>query len=196
MSLVHAAIAFRQDPTEDHKQALLQEVVYALHSDIVKFAARFHYFPDQSEFDDVIQAVWTRLFLKVIRLAATGRMDVSRSEASARAYLRQIMKHDMLDIMREHSKAKPIVADEEKIDSLAEITGDGVDQAPSAEELDDQQIVVAAMHGLAAEDQAIIKLRIFAGLGYREIAQQLGITVGAARVRYHRALIRLRDALK
>ncbi len=48
--------------------------------------------------------------------------------------------------------------------------------------------------GLSPGDQQVIQLAVFAGMNGDEVARELGVTPGTARVRLHRALRRLRHA--
>jgi RNA polymerase sigma factor (sigma-70 family) len=193
MSIVRAAIQFQRNPSAKLQRALLKAVYNALRRDILRLAKRFHYVVDESALDDVMQAVWTQLFLKVIRLAAGG--SISRSEQSACAYLRKIMRNDMLDILREHARVRPLLADDRTIEALADPVGDGGDQEADRQARRDQDEVIAAMKKLSADDQAIIRLKLFQSFSHRQIGTQLGISEALSRVRYHRAIRRLRDEL-
>ncbi|MGE5237045.1 MAG: RNA polymerase sigma factor [Acidobacteriota bacterium] len=54
--------------------------------------------------------------------------------------------------------------------------------------------VVRALAGLSEGERAALLLRADSGLSYEDIAATLGISVGAAKVRVHRARVRLQRA--
>ncbi len=55
--------------------------------------------------------------------------------------------------------------------------------------------VVAAMAGLSDDDREVIVLRDIKGLSTKQAAKALGISESAAKVRLHRAHVRLREAV-
>ncbi len=55
---------------------------------------------------------------------------------------------------------------------------------------------VAAVRGLGRRDRELVALRCAGGLSYAEIADLLGISEDAARTATHRALLRVRAALR
>jgi RNA polymerase sigma factor (sigma-70 family) len=74
-------------------------------------------------------------------------------------------------------------SDDELFDHLCALADDPYDHD------DDIGALVAA---LPLDDQRVIRLAIFAEMDGEALARELGITPGAARVRLHRALLRLR----
>jgi RNA polymerase sigma factor (sigma-70 family) len=73
-----------------------------------------------------------------------------------------------------------------------------VDDQPGPEERasdrSDLRIVLAALAGFPEVDRAALLMRADEGLSYEEIAVALGITVGAAKVKVHRARLKLAEA--
>ncbi len=64
-----------------------------------------------------------------------------------------------------------------------------------ADPLDEAEGEIATlMHTLSDDDQRVLRLAILTGLDGDSVARELGTTPGAARVRLHRALHRLRAA--
>lgn len=59
-----------------------------------------------------------------------------------------------------------------------------------------RQPLIAALARLSATDREVLKLDILHELDGEELARELGVTPGAARVRKHRALERLRQAYR
>lgn len=78
-------------------------------------------------------------------------------------------------------------SDDEVFDWLEPFTG-----VESAEALDANEAANALLAGVSAEDATILRLAILNDLDGEALAEALGITPGAARVRLHRALNRLR----
>ena len=58
------------------------------------------------------------------------------------------------------------------------------------------EVVLRALRGLPEGERAALLLRVDHDLSYEEIASALGISAGAAKVRVHRARLRLASALK
>jgi RNA polymerase sigma-70 factor (ECF subfamily) len=61
-------------------------------------------------------------------------------------------------------------------------------------ELESNQQVMAILSRVSPEDQRVLRLAILSGLDGAALAKALGVSPGAARVRLHRALNRLREA--
>ena len=76
---------------------------------------------------------------------------------------------------------------EDPLDSIP-----GPDSDDPAEAVVDQTWLRHRLDRLSAEDRGIVQCRVVEDLPYEEAAQKLGITEGAARVRYLRAVKRLR----
>lgn len=80
------------------------------------------------------------------------------------------------------------LSDGELFDRVANLVG------MTEDELDTDSQVAALLRPLSPDDQHIIRLAILNGLDGDALAHELGIHPGAARVRLHRALNRLRTA--
>lgn len=67
--------------------------------------------------------------------------------------------------------------------------------APSAEaeRREEVRLLSRALHRLPVDKRELLVMARFGALGYREIAETLGTSVGAVRVRVHRALKELRQ---
>lgn len=82
-----------------------------------------------------------------------------------------------------------VQSDTELLEQLSSAT------VPSPEqELEEHEQAVLLLALVSAEDQRILRLALLEGFGHEALAKQLGLTPGAARVRLHRALNRLRKA--
>lgn len=71
----------------------------------------------------------------------------------------------------------------------------GTGEAVVAADATDAIAVRAAVAALPRARRAVVVLRYQAGMSHREIAEVLGITVGAAKSQLHRAMQTLREAL-
>jgi RNA polymerase sigma-70 factor (ECF subfamily) len=81
------------------------------------------------------------------------------------------------------------LSEEELFDRLATLTVAEPEQGMEANE------EVSTTLALVSEnDQRVLRLAVLHDLNGKELAAELGVTPGAARVRLHRALNRLRDA--
>lgn len=78
-------------------------------------------------------------------------------------------------------------SDEEVFDWLARWTG-----VETLEALESDEAANALLASVSADDAHILRLAILSGLDGEALARELGVTAGAARVRLHRALTRLR----
>jgi RNA polymerase sigma factor (sigma-70 family) len=83
------------------------------------------------------------------------------------------------------------LSDDDLFDWLAALT-----DVSSAAALESDEQVSAILAGVSAEDQRVLKLAILHGLDGEELAKALDCKAGAARVRLHRALNRLRASYR
>lgn len=76
----------------------------------------------------------------------------------------------------------------------------GADSVERIEEMVDADALrddlAAALHRLSIAERRAVQLRVIDDRPFREVAEQLGCSEGAARVRVHRALRKLADALE
>jgi RNA polymerase sigma factor (sigma-70 family) len=85
--------------------------------------------------------------------------------------------------------AQDTLSEDELFDRLAALT-----VAEPAQDLESNQAVSAILTHVSKTDQHVLRLAVLHDLNGEELAQALGVTPGAARVRLHRALNRLRAA--
>ncbi len=83
------------------------------------------------------------------------------------------------------------MSDDELFDWIAELS-----ETMSEDDLVQREVVQDLLNAVSAEDARVLKLAILVGLDGESLARQLGISHGAARVRLHRALMRLRHAVQ
>jgi RNA polymerase sigma-70 factor (ECF subfamily) len=115
-------------------------------------------------------------------LGIAANLVKRRQSARARDHRREPL---VRDIAGEGSAA---LADDEIFDRVAALTAD------PGEPLETQQRVDMLLEPLSKADRRLVQLAILHDLDGAALARELGIQPGAARVRLHRALGRLRQA--
>ncbi|MBX3463756.1 MAG: sigma-70 family RNA polymerase sigma factor [Planctomycetes bacterium] len=79
----------------------------------------------------------------------------------------------------------------------AELPGDVTDAAAGAlERLERQELVLAALEALHAQDATVVRQHLFDGLTFVEIATRLGVTENLVKGRYYRAMAQLAITLR
>lgn len=112
-----------------------------------------------------------------------------RRESSLRTWLFTILRRIALDRRRSERRRREV--SEVTPDQVA--TTFGALDSLVAEET--QRSVEAAVRRLTRMQREVFNLRVSEGMSYREIADVLGSTEGAARVHYHNALRAVKEAL-
>jgi RNA polymerase sigma-70 factor (ECF subfamily) len=144
--------------------------IYVEHAVAVhRFA--LHLSGDAATADDLTAEAFVRLW------TASGEIRLP----TVRAYLCTIVRHLYISEWRRARRAAP----------LDESLPDPVDRvAEPVERRSETRAALRALAALPAEDRDAVLMRA-ADLSYVEIAESLGITVAAAKVRVHRARVRL-----
>ena len=88
-----------------------------------------------------------------------------------------------------YPRAQAATSEDELFDRLA-----ALDVSDLAQDLEANEEVSAILAHVSEDDQRVLRLAVLHDLNGEELAQALGVTPGAARVRLHRALNRLRGA--
>lgn len=144
---------------------------------LARFAASLG---EWEQVDELVQDTFVRAF---------GSLDAFRRESSLRTWLFTILRRLHLDRRRAARR------------TAADVSIDDVELATEHGALDD---VVAdetrgrldrVVSGLTRMQRDVFTLRVSEGLSYKEIADVLGSTEGAARVHYHNALRAVKEAL-
>lgn len=130
--------------------------------------------------EDVAQIVFTRM----LKYRHTYRDD-----GSFTAWMYHLARRCASDHFRKSSRA-PAATDPTDLEAHAD-KGPGVDEAVSAS--DDQALLRAALQRLDPGDREVLLLSRLQELSFAEVASILECSVGAARVRAHRALQALRQ---
>ena len=132
---------------------------------------------DRSTAEDLVSETFVRLVTRSPRIETR----------TALAYLLAIARNTYLSGLRRRRREVPL-------------TDDVPARAPDPDtRLDDRSrlaIVADALGELPEGERSALLLRVDHDLSYEDVAAALGIAVGAARVRVHRARLRLTDALE
>jgi RNA polymerase sigma-70 factor, ECF subfamily len=133
-----------------------------------------------SEVDELVQDTFVRAF---------NSLESFRGESSLRTWLFTIERRLMLD-RRRAERRRPEKMPVSETDAASEYTAlDGI----VADEM--QERVRVAVDQLTALQREVFTLRVTEGLSYKEIADIVGSTEGAARVHYHHAMRAVKEYL-
>jgi RNA polymerase sigma-70 factor (ECF subfamily) len=142
--------------------------------------ARFAAAMDASEVDELVQDTFVRAF---------NSLESFRGESSLRTWLFTIERRLLLD-RRRAERRRPDKTTVAEGDAASEYTAlDGI----VADEM--QERVRVAVDQLTALQREVFTLRVTEGLSYKEIADIVGSTEGAARVHYHHAMRAVKEYL-
>jgi RNA polymerase sigma-70 factor (ECF subfamily) len=131
--------------------------------------------------EELVQDTFVRAF---------ASLDSFRHESSLRTWLFTIERNLMLDRRRAEKRDRESVPIQEG-DSVSEY---GALDALIAEEV--QERVRRSLDALSPTQREVFTLRVQQGLSYREIAEIVNSTEGAARVHYHNAIQTVKEFLK
>ena len=144
---------------------------------LTRFAASLG---EREHVDELVQDTFVRAF---------GSLDAFRQESSLRTWLFTILRRLHLDRRRAARR------------SAADVSIEDVDLATTHGALDElvaeetRGRLERVVRGLTRMQREVFALRVSEGLSYKEIADVLGSTEGAARVHYHNALRAVKEAL-
>ena len=135
---------------------------------------------ERTDVEELVQDTFVRAF---------GSIESFRGESSLRTWLFTIERRLMLD-RRRAERRRPERVSVEEGDALTEYTAlDGVVAGET------EARVHAAIGGLSPLQREVFTLRVTEGLSYKEIADIVGSTEGAARVHYHNAMRAVKERL-
>jgi RNA polymerase sigma-70 factor, ECF subfamily len=169
-----AALAAR-----DHKLSI--QIMWQLHHDeVLRYCRRM--LANDAEAADVTQKVFEN---------AIRDLDRLRSVDSTSRWLIGIARHRCLDHARS-ARRDPQLVD---ANTLCQIAGPSFIAEPATDDARALGLLGQSLKRLDARDRALIELRFYQGLPFKEIAKQLGTTPAALRVRLTRACLLLRKYL-
>jgi RNA polymerase sigma-70 factor (ECF subfamily) len=125
--------------------------------------------------DDLVSEAFVRLW------TAWDRVELP----TLRSYLYAIVRNLFLRSLRHQHRRVPLE------DTAVDGRPDPEERARDRSEL---RVVLAALAKLAEVDRAALLMRADEGLTYEEIAATLGVSVAAAKVKVHRARLKLAEA--
>ena len=131
--------------------------------------------------EDVVQETFVRAF---------GSIDGFRGDSSLRTWLFTIERRLLLDRRRTEKRRRETIGVEEH-EAVSEF--DALDGVVAAET---ERRVREAVERLTPTQREVFTLRVTEGLSYREIADIVGSTEGAARVHYHNAMRAVKEFLR
>jgi RNA polymerase sigma-70 factor (ECF subfamily) len=138
--------------------------------DVFRFA--LYLSGERSEAEDITAETFVRVW------AAPGRIEMT----TVKGYLFTIARNLFLQGLRKRSRHVDL--DHEPADAQAS-------PHARAEQKAELRAVVAGMEKLPEVDRAVLLMRALDGMPYEEIARALGISLGAAKVKVHRARLAL-----
>ena len=135
---------------------------------------------ERSEVDELVQDTFVRAF---------NSLGGFRGESSFRTWLFTIERRLLLDRRRAEKRRRDRHEIQED-DAATEY--DALDSVVADET---QRRLRAAVERLSPTQREVFALRVAEGLSYREIAEAVGTTEGAARVHYHNAMRAVKEFL-
>jgi RNA polymerase sigma-70 factor (ECF subfamily) len=144
---------------------------------LARFAASFG---ATDAVDDLVQDTFVRAFQS---------LDGFRGESSFRTWLFTIERRLLLD-RRRAEKRRPSGVEVQEGDAATEY--DALDSMVADEAA---ERVRRAMTRLSPTQREVFALRVAQGLSYKEIAELVGTTEGAARVHYHNAMRAVKEQI-
>jgi RNA polymerase sigma-70 factor (ECF subfamily) len=134
----------------------------------------------RGDVEEVVQDTFVRAFASI---------DSFRGESSLRTWLFTIARRLLLDRRRSEKRRGEAVEVHES-DAITEY--DSLDEVVASET---RRRLEGAMARLSPTQREVFTLRVSEGMSYKEIADAVGTTEGAARVHYHNAMRAIKELL-
>ncbi|HUO51324.1 MAG TPA: RNA polymerase sigma factor [Gemmatimonadaceae bacterium] len=134
----------------------------------------------REDVEDLVQDAFIRAF---------GALDGFRGESSLRTWLCTIARN----IVRDRARTLKFERHAVEVEEDHAVTADDPFETTVADEMEER--VLAAMERLSPMQRQVFTLRVADGMAYREIAEVVGSTEGAARVHYHNAMKAIKESL-
>jgi RNA polymerase sigma-70 factor (ECF subfamily) len=135
---------------------------------------------ERVEIEELVQDTFVRAFSSI---------DSFRGDSSLRTWLFTIERRLMLDRRRAERRQKTTVP----VDDADAVTEYDALDALVAEEAESK--VRRAVDALSPMQREVFTLRVEQGMSYRDIAEIVGSTEGAARVHYHNAMRAVKESV-
>lgn len=136
---------------------------------------------DEDEVEDLIQRTF---------LACVESRDNFRQQSSFRTYLFAVARNELLMHFRRARGRQKVDLSSESVMAL------GTSPSRAVVRAQEQQRLLTALRELTADQQTLIELHYWEGLGGPELAEVFGIDPTTVRTRLHRTRRALRDAMK
>ena len=150
---------------------VFQNELWSHRATLTHFARRFGL-----DADDLVQETFVRAYLARSRF---------RPGSNGRAWLHRILEHAAISELRREGSRR-------RLEASYQIDGP---LAPDEEPAQSIDPLKSALERLGEKERAVVELRFYAGLRYREIAALKGIPIGTVMSRLHRAQRKLRNVL-
>jgi RNA polymerase sigma-70 factor (ECF subfamily) len=137
-------------------------------------------FGERQDVDELVQDTFVRAF---------NSLDGFRGDSAFRTWLFTIERRLLLD-RRRAARRRPDRTELQEADAATEY--DALDSVMADET---RTRLGEAMKRLSPTQREVFSLRVAQGLSYREIADAVGTTEGAARVHYHNAMRTVKEFL-
>ena len=134
----------------------------------------------REDVEDLVQDAFIRAF---------GALDGFRGESSLRTWLCTIARN----IVRDRARTLKFERHAVEVEEDHAVTADDPFETTVADEMEER--VLAAMERLSPMQRQVFTLRVADGMAYKEIAEVVGSTEGAARVHYHNAMKAIKESL-
>lgn len=182
------AIAFAANPDDPSlRRALCNAVYSSLQDFLLPCAKRLAPWYRKDELEDVLQNALYVVFQKAIRLSRENKLDTGRGPGKLGAYFRTIAANELIDQLTKASKSVHKWPLQLLVDPPA-------DAQATVAELPEE--VTIALGKLEPIDRMAVELRLLEGKSYAEIGAVIGTSAVAAKMRFHRALTRLRELIQ
>jgi RNA polymerase sigma-70 factor (ECF subfamily) len=135
---------------------------------------------ERNDVEELVQDTFVRAF---------SSLDGFRGESSFRTWLFTIERRLLLDRRRAQRRRRDVIEVQEGDVATA------FDPLDSVMADETQQRLKQVMTRLSPTQREVFTLRVSEGLSYKEIAELVGTTEGAARVHYHNAMRTVKESL-
>lgn len=171
----------QQENTETNNQELIFKSIYEkYYSELCLYARKF--VADDEEAEEIVQNIIVKLW---------DQKDRINEIQSISSYLFRFVRNHCLNYIK-HQK----YIDAYKDSSWIELKRIETEQYTELTNFEIQKQVIDAIEALPERCREVFEMSRFDGLKYKEIADQLGITVKAVEANISRALTSLRKSLK
>lgn len=144
------------------------------------FAFVCRYLGDEAAADEVVQAAFVQAYTHLARF---------RGDSSFKTWLHQIALNHCRALHRAGQRRREVPLDEVDEASLA-------DRGERSETAGWRARIEALVARLPPRQRAVVALRLFGDLPFRDVARAEGISENTAKVNYHHAITRLRKWLR